>query len=135
MTASPWQRCLIFVAAGIVSLFVAEHAVRFTQPELNPSHHIRFVPATDTRPILGPSNSTFRQIKNTGDYNVMIRFNALGFRDDQNVATAQPKDFILVGDSYTFGWGIKEKQRISERLELMLKRRVFNISIPTGFNG
>jgi hypothetical protein len=65
----------------------------------------------------------------------MIRFNSLGFRDDQNVAKAQPKDFILVGDSYTFGWGIQEKQRISEQLESIIKRRVFNISIPTGFDG
>jgi hypothetical protein len=93
MTASPWQRRLIFSAAGIISLFAAEHAVRFAQPELNPNSHIRFVPATDTRPVLGPPNSTFRQIKNTGDYNVMIRFNALGLRDDQNVAKARPKDF------------------------------------------
>jgi len=135
MTTSPWQRCLIFIAAGIISLFVAEHAVRFTQPELNPNSQIRFVPATEIRPALGQANSTVRQIKNTGDYNVMIRFNASGFRDNKNIATAGPNDFLLVGDSYTFGWGVKEKQRISEQLESIIKRPVFNISIPTGFNG
>ena len=135
MAVLSWQRHLIVIGAGMASLLVAEHAIRFAQPELNPNSHIRFLSSTETTPKLGPPRSTFRQIKNTGDFNVFIKFNASGFRDDRNIAEAGPNDFILVGDSYTFGWGVKEPQRISEQLEGLIKRHVFNISIPTAFDG
>jgi hypothetical protein len=135
MASSFWHRCLIVLIATVVSLFAAEYAVRFTQPELNPKSQIRFLAATDARPTLGPANSTLRQIKNTGDYNVIVQFNANGFRDKHNIADARSNDFILVGDSFTFGWGVKEQQRISEQLELLINQRVFNISIPAGLNG
>ncbi|MEL0105608.1 MAG: alginate O-acetyltransferase AlgX-related protein [Rhodospirillales bacterium] len=135
MTTILLQRAIIFIGAALISLFIAEYAIRFTQPELNPNSQIRFQPATKTKPVLGPPNTSLRQIKNTGDYNVLIKFNESGFRDKKNIAEAKPNDFVLVGDSFTFGWGVQEKSRITEQLEAIIRRPVFNISIPTGFDG
>jgi hypothetical protein len=41
----------------------------------------------------------------------------------------------LVGDSFSFGWGIAEGKRYSDLLELKLKVKIYNISIPESFEG
>lgn len=125
----------VVLLAIAVSGLAAEFAVRLAQPELNPARHLRFEKPKNGLPTLGPRNTEQRQIKNTGDFNVIIRFNKYGLRDSKDLATATTADLFLVGDSFTFGWGVKENERISERLQTLDGRRVFNLSIPTGLNG
>ena len=137
-THSPLRMALSASAvlfAVAVSGLAAEVAVRIAQPELDPARHVRFEKAQNGLPSLGPRNTEQRQIKNTGDFDVMVRFNRYGLRDSKDLATATAEDIFLVGDSFTFGWGVNENERISERLEALNGRRVFNLSIPTGFNG
>ena len=79
---------------------------------------------------------SFRQIKNTGDYNVLIKINSLGLREQKLFKTSTAEDYFVVGDSFSFGWGVEEEERFSNILdELLLNSKVFNISIPTDFNG
>ncbi|MDA1090941.1 MAG: hypothetical protein O3A85_11610 [Proteobacteria bacterium] len=125
----------VVLLAVAISGLAAEFAVRLAQPELNPARHLRFEASQNGLPTLGPRNTEQRQIKNTGDFNVMIRFNRYGLRDSKDLATSTEEDIFLVGDSFTFGWGVKENERISEQLQTLSGRRVFNLSIPTGFNG
>src|SRR5262249_7665883 len=90
---------------------------------------------SDGTPI-GPRGAVLRQTKNTGDYDVEVRFNDLGFRDEKLLATATNAALFVVGDSFAFGWGVSAKDRFSERLEVILNRQVFNIAVPgTDLNG
>ena len=84
----------------------------------------------DGTPI-GPFDQIFRQIKNTGDYDVEVRFNSLGFRDDKPFSLAGKDGLFVVGDSSAFGWGVDVRHRFSDRLQAILQRRVFNIAIPS----
>lgn len=132
------QAVLVFVVILVLSIsgITAEFAVRFAEPELDPSRHLQFEEGPDGDLVLGPRNTEQRQIKNTGDFNVKIRFNRFGLRDSKDLATASAADIYMVGDSYTFGWGVEEPERVSERLEALTGRRVFNVSMPSGaFDG
>lgn len=51
-----------------------------------------------------------------------VSINAIGLRDDA-VAVPKPDDTVrvlMLGDSITFGWGVADEERVSERLEAML---------------
>jgi hypothetical protein len=121
--------------AAVVGVFaltlfaVLEFSIRLAVPEYNPSTHLEFSWHTDGL-VLGQPGTTKRQIKNTGDFNVEVRFNRFGLRDSQDITTANDHDFIIVGDSFIFGWGVKEPERISEQLESLIGRRVFNVAVP-----
>ena len=73
--------------------------------------------------------------KNTGDYNVPVQINSLGLRDHKDACSIEPADLVVVGDSFSFGHGVKEPERFSNLLEKSLNRKVYNIAIPTDFDG
>lgn len=112
------------VAAG---LLVMEGLVRLTAPAYDPSGHVRFTHLPDGTAI-GPPNLTRRMVKNTGDYDVEVAFNAVGFRDWKSLTTSTPDSIFVVGDSFALGWGVEERQRFSNLLQERLGRLVFNIS-------
>jgi hypothetical protein len=114
---------------------VQEFAVRFALPDFNPNNHLRFNPGNGTLPVLGPRNKMFRLVKNSGDYNVLVTFNQYGLRDSEDVKFAKAEDVIVVGDSFAFGWGVKESERVSEQLEQRLGRKVYNIATPNDVTG
>ena len=128
-------RLLILGLAFAAAAVIAEYSVRLAQPEINPAYHLRFVKGGGDLPALGERNSVHRQIKNTGDFDVTVRFNGYGLRDSKDLAEATGEDIILVGDSFTFGWGVEENERLTERLEERIGRRVFNISVPADVDG
>lgn len=68
--------------------------------------------------------------KKTGDYNVMVKINSRGLRDSKNLSDSRKDDIFVVGDSFSFGWGVEEYKRYSNILGDLLKKRVFNICIP-----
>ena len=127
------------VAIGFLSLiatFVAmEFSVRMAMPAHDPTRHLRFERANGDMPPLGIRNSTHRLIKNSGDYDVSIRFNRHGLRDSHDLANAGPEDYFVVGDSFAFGWGVEENERFSERLQAITGRRVFNLGVPADIDG
>lgn len=86
-------------------------------------------------PTLGPKNTQLRQVKNTGDFDVSIRFNKYGLRDAKGLDQAKPSDYFLVGDSLMFGWGVEENQRLSEVLQGRIQTPVFNLGIPADIDG
>lgn len=98
-------------------LIVTEFSFRFAVPSLDPTSHLKFEPETAEIPVTGKPNASYRQIKNTGDFDLMVRFNKYGLRDTKDVALARENDFVSLGNSFIFGWGVKETDRVSERLQ------------------
>lgn len=126
--ASRLARFGLALAVLLASIAVHEVGIRIALPDFDPTRHVSFLAGDDTRPSLGPANTSKRQVKNTGDYNVHIRFNRHGLRDAKDVALARPGDWAVVGNSFMFGWGVAEVDRMSERLEGRIGRPVFNLS-------
>ena len=125
---------LIAVAALAVSAIGAEFAVRALFPVYDPSGQVEFRRATEGGPVLGVPNTRVRQRKNTGDFDVAIAFNKYGFRDDKDLAESTSVDVFVVGDSFTFGWGVEAKDRYSDRLQALTGVRTFNIATPGNFD-
>ena len=84
---------------------------------------------------LGEFNTTLRQRKNTGDYDVAIDINSYGLRDTRDLAKAKEASFLIVGDSFTFGHGIQTGKRFSDLLFSKYDKDVYNVAIPVGLNG
>ncbi len=126
-------------AIGILSLAATlaamEFSVRMAMPAYDPTGHLRFERADGDMPPLGVRNSVHRLIKNSGDYDVSVRFNRHGLRDSQDLSDAGLDDYFVVGDSFAFGWGVEENERFSERLRELTGRRVFNLGIPANVDG
>ena len=84
---------------------------------------------------LAPPNISVRHWDNNGDYDVTVSTNKLGLRDVRDVSEMTGDDFAVVGDSFSFGYGVEEANRYSNALEKMLGARVFNISVPNDIEG
>lgn len=121
------------LAKGILFFFcfiaILEFSIRLAMPEYNPTKHLAFSWHHENL-ILGQPNTVQRQIKNTGDFNVEVRFNRYGLRDSNDIQSADHKDFILVGDSFSFGWGVEETERLGEQLAEKIGRHVYNAAVP-----
>jgi hypothetical protein len=119
---------LLAILSIILSFVLLEFLVRTFFPIYDPSGHVKFVQLADGT-LLGPWGAVFRQTKNTGDYDVEVRFNDWGLRDEKPLTVAKEKDLFVVGDSFAFGWGVDSRDRFSNRLQAILNRPVFNIGI------
>jgi SGNH hydrolase-like domain, acetyltransferase AlgX len=126
---------LLAILSIISSVVLLEFLVRAFFPIYDPSGHVKFVQLADGT-LLGPCAAVFRQSKNTGDFDVEVRFNDWGLRDEKPLTAAKEEDLFVVGDSFAFGWGVNSRDRFSNRLQTILNRPVFNISIGGGdFDG
>jgi hypothetical protein len=126
-------RWAAIAAGGVTALALAEASIGVVAPSYDPRGQIHFADIGGVIPIVEP-NSVTRQVKNTGDYDVTVRANRYGFRDSKDTATAGPGDYVLVGDSYGFGWGVEESDRMSDLLAKQLGARVFNIAVTGNFD-
>jgi SGNH hydrolase-like domain, acetyltransferase AlgX len=118
----------MLVVCTLVSVVLLELAIRIFLPVYTPSDQLGFVRLGDV--TVGRPGGVFRLSKNAGDFDVEIRFNALGFRDDKSLTTSTDRDFFVVGDSIALGWGVAVRDRFSDQLESLLKCPVFNIAMP-----
>jgi hypothetical protein len=84
---------------------------------------------------LGKKDSSGRQWMKAGDFDVSVHFNQYGLRDTKNLRHSTQNDIFVVGDSFSFGHGVEEHERYSNILEDFLKSPVYNIGIPTNFDG
>ena len=129
------MKIAVALCSAIAGLLLVEVLARAVAPAYNPSGHVALMRLPDGTAV-GPPNVTRRQVKNTGDYDVLVRFNASGFRDAKPIGTSTADSIFVVGDSFGFGWGVDEGRRFSNVLEDRIGRPVFNISEPgTDFDG
>jgi hypothetical protein len=121
--------------AAALALIICEFSVRFTVPKYDPAGHVAFYTDPSLGVALGKPNSTSRQIKNSGDYDVEVVFNRHGLRDRRDVSTGTRKDLYVVGDSFAYGWGVEEDKRFSDILENKIDRKVFNLATTSNVDG
>ena len=69
------------------------------------------------------------------DFDIIVSFNKYGLRDEKDLAQSNANDLLVVGDSFTFGFGVEVADRFSNILEERLGRPVFNVSAPPGIAG
>lgn len=129
------SRFALVVAASAFAVVVSEYSVRLAVPKYDPAGHIAFFADPATGVLLGKPNSTTRQIKNSGDYDVEVVFNRHGLRDPRDIATGKAGDLYVVGDSFAFGWGVEQDERFSSVLEKLTGRRVYNIATTANLDG
>ncbi|GAK49308.1 hypothetical protein U14_00529 [Candidatus Moduliflexus flocculans] len=124
----------ILTISVLLSVIALEFAVRWLFPAYDPSSMVKFYFNQDGV-LLGRENSEFHHRMKSGDFNVTVRFNQYGLRDRKDLNDSTASDWFVVGDSFSYGHGVEEPQRYSNLLEARLGRPVYNISIPTDFNG
>jgi len=119
----------LLLISCVVSALLFEAGVRILFPEFAPGGRLKFI--TNEQGIkLGPKDSTMKQWNSKNEYNVETKFNQHGFRDEKDFEKSKSSDFFVVGDSFSFGWGVEASRRYSNLLESLLSLPVFNISIP-----
>lgn len=95
---------------------------------------LTFSPDTNGVP-LGAPNTTTRHWDSAGDFDVTVSFSKYGFRDAKDFLHAKGNALFVVGDSFSFGYGVEEQERYSNVLETMLSIPIYNLSIPTDIDG
>ncbi len=123
------------LVSAACAIGLLELLVRLAFPAFDPSGQFDFTYRVGDRLVLVAPNTVARQRKNTGDFDVSVRINGRGLRDDKDVAGATPADIVVVGDSFAWGWGVEAEQRFSDQLQTTTGRRVFNVSTPTDIEG
>jgi len=127
---------VLVTGLALATLVLAEVAFRAFFPQLNPATQLVFYSQNPWQVPLGLPGETYRHRHNAGDFDVEVRFNALGLRDVADIRQARPGDWLYVGDSFGFGFGVDEHVRVSSRLDSLLPgARVFNLSSPTQLVG
>ena len=127
-------RSLSVLAAFIslaMALLIAEFAVRTIAPQ----------PIGNALPMYEPDSLCGHRLKTgfsgrlrSGEFNVRVRINSRGFRGDEWCFESLHRILIL-GDSFTFGYGVEEDDTYSSVLERSLREEncgatVYNAGIP-----
>jgi len=74
---------------------------------------------------LKPGQSTFRNL----EFETTVLVNSKGTRDDEE-SLLNP-EIILLGDSFTMGWGVDQDSTFEKRLEKSLRTKVLNAGISS----
>lgn len=122
-------RAGVLAVAVLLSLLLLEAGVRWTMPQFRPEGQV-FWERLPSGATIGLRGYTGRQVKNTGDFDVPVRINAVGFRDGKELTASTEGDPFVLGDSFTFGWGVEESERYSDVLGRLTGERVYNIGVP-----
>lgn len=67
--------------------------------------------------------------QNNGDFRVHIQINEAGLRDEEPVAAADGRVWII-GDSMAFGWGVERDEMYSSVIAGRLGRPTYNVASP-----
>ena len=116
-----WGKEMLLAGASVIAtLFLAEIAVRSLFPSVAlPAY--RLLPSNDLHHISPSSSRMFHG--QFDDTEVVVSTNADGLRSDyqaKSFATGNPRILVL-GDSFTFGWGVNEVDAFPAVLEVQLR--------------
>ncbi len=124
----------LLLLSTAVAMALLESGTRVFLPQYIPTSPIPFYSlANGAR--LGPPATVWRLWRKDGEFDVEVKFNRHGFRDRKDYTQCKPGDWFVVGDSFAFGYGVREEERFGDRLERQLSRPFYNIAIPTDLRG
>lgn len=123
------RKLLMLGISSLLGLIVLEFGIRTFLPFYHPASQIEFR-RNPGGVALGPANGSQRHRQPKGDYDLVVTFNEAGLRDDKPLRDCRPDDWIVLGDSFSLGWGVEVTNRFSTRLQSLLGRPVFNVAIP-----
>lgn len=128
----PLLNLMLLLFSIIASLGILEIGIRIFAPQCNPGRNIYFISLKDETP-LAPHNFSGRHYSK-GDYDVSVNINKYGFRDKKDIGNSGGKNIFVVGDSFSFGYGVEEEKRYSNVLEDLIKIPVYNIGTTGNFD-
>jgi len=125
-------RNLVFVLYVVVFTFLAgEIVVRVLYGRFSNYNMEMWRYASELKQPLPYENLPFCHHPNRQShcYGVDLATNSLGLRDDEySVAKATGKKrIVVIGDSFTLGWGVEFDQTVCKRLEYMLGRDEYEV--------
>jgi hypothetical protein len=127
------QKILVLFGAILICFIILENLLNIFLPQFNPAGKFEFY--RNKQGIqLGIKNFSGRYWDNAGDFNVTVSINKYGFRDRKDFKMSTANDIFVVGDSFSFGYGVEEDKRYSNLLESSLRENIFNISMPGDFD-
>lgn len=100
------SKTLLMLASGLLSLYLTIFLDRLIGKILLPP----------TQNLIFPANSEVKYV--TPEFKVTAQINSLGFRDEE-YSLAKGKKFrvVIIGDSFTFGWGVNLQDTWVKHLE------------------
>jgi lysophospholipase L1-like esterase len=112
------------LAASVIFVFFSLKAANFFMKWINPNEDLVFIPH---------SSAYYR----TEEFEYTAKINSYGFRGPEPAVGVTPKTYkvLLLGDSFTFGWGLNYNSTWAALAEKMLWEkglnvRIFNLSKP-----
>jgi len=127
---------LLLLMGTIFTVLAAELMTRIAAPQLLYRYPRGFYESHPTRGYAVTPG--FRATVDTPEYSVTYAFNRAGFRADHEYGPKPAGTFrvLLLGDSFTMGAGVEERDTFARRLEALLRERssgpleVVNTGIP-----
>lgn len=123
----------LLLVSGVLSLAAGEGAARVWMPHWRDFSSERFlaqtfVPGHGFVAIGRPGfDGYFAQ--NNGDFRVRVRINDFGLRQPEPPEAASGRIWV-VGDSFTFGWGVEENEMYSSVLGRLSAVPTYNVASP-----
>lgn len=129
-----WKEFMLLIGALSISLLVLEGVLSFVAPQIKPfsqafTSSLRMpLQESDYLPVTTPRDRIFRH--STEEFDVEYRFNALGYRGDLPTSIekeAGTKRILLLGDSFTLGWGSSAPDSFAQQLADQLAPRGYEV--------
>ena len=117
----------------VLGLLFAEVAGRFLFPEWRDFYNGRFMASTFVpgygKTTVGRAGFNGHFAQNNGDFRVRIGINNFGLRNPEPVEKAGGRIWV-VGDSFTFGWGVEQNEIYSSVIAQFLGVPTYNVASP-----
>lgn len=135
---------IVLVVSSLLSLLLAEVLLRTFAPRRTIEVLSRLYPAmfeaSDALPYRLRRNYQGRLAR--PEFDTTIRINAQGYRGEETApATADSLRILVIGDSFTFGWGVEGHQTYASQLQQRLSKRaparsiaVINAGFAAGYS-
>lgn len=83
--------------------------------------------------ITGIPNFRMEHKSPVNEFQLDLKINALGFREQKKIEDSEQKDLVILGDSYAFGYGVEEDKRFGNILQksFLDSIKCFNLGIPS----
>ena len=126
---------IFLVAFSLIACVLASEALtRIFAPQFTPrNRYLQYeyfkVDDSNERERVFLKNSKQSQISNSGEFNVSIKANSLGFRDE-DFGQDTTFDYIVMGDSFAAGWGVAVENTAVNLLEERCNLSIANLAIP-----